>query len=155
MRLFRVGLQFAVALAALASAGVDGVPPAAAGNLNACDEARVAVRAAIADAYRPVLAKLDGWTSEGSAPGLGPAKAASFGGSDADKPVDVGASRADLEQQEATDLGLAERRVAGECRAGIDSMAEITKWAADLAVHSIAAVLANHGMAVATAGASH
>ncbi len=112
--------------------------PAVAGNLNACDEARVAVREAIAAAYRPVLADFDKQ--------LAPAGDEASRQLQSPASADLAAIRLDLERQQASDFGVAVKRVEGDCRGGLAPIADITKSANDLAVHGIASVLASHAM---------
>ncbi len=125
--------------------------PAVAGNLNACDEARVAVREAISAAYRPVLADLDKQVVQAAGQAQTVPSPSPPSGVIA---PDLSAARSDLERQEASDFGSAVKRVEGDCRGGLAPIADITKSANDLAVRGIASVLASHGMTADLAAAS-
>jgi len=117
--------------------------PAAGGNLNACDEARVAVREAISAAYRPVLADLDKRLAQTAVQAQTVPPTSPPGGAVA---PDLAATRSDLERQQASDFGSAVKRIEGDCRGSLAPVAEITKSATDLADRGIASVLAAHGM---------
>jgi hypothetical protein len=116
-------------------------PPARAGNLNACDEARVLVREAISAVYRPLLADLDKRLAAGLAQTT-PAPGADRGPASSE----FVATRSDLKMQEVSDFGTAVKRVERDCRSGLPPIADIAKSATDLADHGIASVLAAHGM---------
>jgi hypothetical protein len=135
-----IALGAAVSLIALDSSW-----PTLAGNLNACDEAQLAARAAIASAYRLAFADVDARVARSRESADDPATVSTQATAAGARSLDLVALRTDLEQQEAQNVGLDGRRVEIDCRGGSASIADIARAAPEFATRSIASVLARHG----------
>jgi hypothetical protein len=134
-------------LAAFTASAIPGSSPATAGSLNACDEARIAVRGAIADAYRPVLAELDRQVVRAKVMGVDPCHMPLADTAEATHARDLLTIRTSLEEQEAKDVGPAESRLASDCRTGLGPVAQLANAAARQSAATIAATFSSFGFA--------
>ena len=116
-------------------------PPALAGNLNRCDLARIAGHNIVQDKYSEVLSLLDGLIVRASAAGFDPMMLPYRSADNATTSLDLVALKERLKNQEASDLGYANRRIALECSDNTTSLDDLRKIAEEAALRSISVVL--------------
>jgi hypothetical protein len=112
-----------------------------AGSLNKCDEARIAARNTVLNKYGAVLLSLDNAIARASAAGLDPMKLPYGDADNGSQSVDVTGLKESLKNQQASDAGYADRKIATECGAASESIADLVKIADNIASHGISAVL--------------
>jgi hypothetical protein len=145
-------MDFTARVAKIALASAIGLIGAAlsqslsAGSLNRCDLARIAAHNAVLSGYEQLLAALDRKISEARANGDDPTKAFILDAPGEARPVSLVALTAELNGQEQTDAGHADKQALRDC--GDDSNAvEKAKQTADSLVSiGISTVMSNYGM---------
>ena len=119
------------------------ISPAQAGNLNACDLARVGARGAVLSAYAPILSKLDAVAATAKPDAAGTLQATYTDRGGNARSFQPRALTAELQQQKAADLAQADKAAGASCGGSEDPDA-VARDAAALADRSVAAALARH-----------
>jgi len=130
--------------AALGLVGLTSSQSSRAGNLNGCDEARIAAHNLILDKYKQLLSELDNRIAQAKTNGVDPMKAPYLDRDDNPRSVDMIAREADLQNQEAQDAGHADREVASDCRNNSQPVPDAVKIAETIATLGISAVRSRH-----------
>lgn len=117
---------------------------ALAGSLDKCDQARLAGRRAVLRIYESVLADLNARLAEAQADGADPTNVPFRDAHGTARVMNFLSLRQNLENEEATDVGRADRRVASGCRDENESIEHLSKIAEDVARLGISAVLSKH-----------
>jgi hypothetical protein len=130
--------------AALGLMGLTSSPPALAGSLNKCDEARVSAHNTVMDKYQPLLSALDDRIARANADGSDPAKLPYVDKDEQIRSVDAIALRKDLQKEEEMDAGRADRYAATTCRDDDQPIQAIVNTADSIATRGIATVLPKH-----------
>jgi hypothetical protein len=130
-----------VVCATLVLSGPTSLQSALAGNLNRCDQARIAGHNTILNKYREVESHLDATAARASSVGSDPMKL-SFDATDSRSHFpDISALKVSLQRQEASDAGDADRKIAVECRDAGTTIEDLIKIADNIAALGISTVL--------------
>jgi hypothetical protein len=115
--------------------GLGLAPPVAAGIPSRCDLARIAARDAILSKYEQRMSELRRGLSEARASGKAPARSGA-----------AASLAAELDAQQAKDLGRADRQVSKGCANDSNAVENAKQTAESMAALGIAAVLSQHGI---------
>ena len=130
--------------AALGLIGLTSCPPAVAGKLDRCDEARITAHNAVMDKYNEIFSELDRKAVRAKAAGVDPEKLPYADRENRIHYLNVMALKDDLERQEETDSGHADRKAASSCDGDGVSAQDMARIAEAIAMRGIAAVLPKH-----------
>jgi hypothetical protein len=137
----RAGLAAAMTLFGLGVAA-----PLPAGVPNRCDLARIAARGAILSKYEELLSGLDRTISDAKANGEDPAHSAVADASGHIHSLDLVKLAAELDNQQQSDLGQANRQILKGCAEDADAIENAQRTAESLTALGISEVLAKYGI---------
>ena len=144
MQFFTGVIVRAALCAALGLIGLASSRPALAGNLDRCDEARIAAHNTVMNKYNKLLSELDARIARAKTDGVDPANSPYRDQDERPRSVDMIALRADLQTQEARDAGRADKQAARDCADSSEPIQDIVKRSEVLATRGISLVLPKH-----------